>query len=421
MYPKFLLKRKLGQVLVVIGLSTTLVCVWLSQLEWDATNEDLFRKRPRRNVNPNLNQDFVIVNTLLKEIRGNNEDTEAEELNKGDNLGDAEEFQPKEYDAGSEIKSEFEKEIDDIAKPCPLYPTDDLIGRLAGLKQCVAPEELPILYPEVEKGGRIRPKNCVAQERVAIIIPFRNRFVHLYILLNNLIPMMQRQKIDATFFVIEQAPPTLFNRAALFNVGFLEASKLGNFDCFIFHDVDLIPLNDRNLYRCDEHPIHFAVAMDKYEYKLPYKKYFGGVVGFTKEQYLRINGNSNLYFGWGGEDDDLFERIDNKQFEIARPYLDVGKYDMIRHVHDKGNEDNCDRRRLLRTARKRQDVEGLNTVKYKVNYLQLKSHMTWLNIHFDMQAIIDTAPEETRQDMEMSLKDSKSSFCNFSRDAPIRE
>ncbi|CAL1530418.1 unnamed protein product [Lymnaea stagnalis] len=442
MFPKFLLRRKVGQALVVLGLCSSIVCIWLSQQDWDRTDRSQMR-RPRRSP---VKEDYVIVNNLLDEIRGG---VVAQEVTEKPNLPVAPEddLNPKEYNdpdaegargAPSPVKvskptaaqnrtnaqrpsNERKRAGTGVVEPCPLYPTDDLIGRLAGLKECVAPEDLPRLHPYVEKGGRVRPTNCTAYERVAIIIPFRNRYVHLYILLNNIIPMMQRQKVDARFFVIEQAPPTIFNRAALFNVGFIEALKLDSFDCFIFHDVDLIPLNDRNLYRCDEHPMHFAVAMDKYEYKLPYKKYVGGVVGFTKEQYLRINGNSNLYFGWGGEDDDLFERIDNKEYEIARPYLDVGKYDMVRHKQDKGNEDNCDRRRLLRTARQRQDTEGLNTIKYKRKSVELRSHMTWITVQLDMAEILATAPEETRKDMELTHSDVKNNFCNFSRGAPIHE
>ena len=58
-----------------------------------------------------------------------------------------------------------------------------------------------------------------------------------------------------------------FNRAMLMNVGFVEALKLYNYDCFIFHDVDLLPENDQNLYTCLEQPRHMSVAVDVLEYK----------------------------------------------------------------------------------------------------------------------------------------------------------
>lgn len=57
-----------------------------------------------------------------------------------------------------------------------------------------------------------------------------------------------------------------FNRAMLFNVGFVEAMKDLDWDCFIFHDVDHIPENDRNYYGCGQMPRHFAAKLDKYMY-----------------------------------------------------------------------------------------------------------------------------------------------------------
>ena len=41
-----------------------------------------------------------------------------------------------------------------------------------------------------------------------------------------------------------------------------------------------------------------------------YTTYFGGVSGMTREQYEAINGFSNSFFGWGGEDDDLYNRLE---------------------------------------------------------------------------------------------------------------
>jgi len=54
------------------------------------------------------------------------------------------------------------------------------------------------------------------------------------------------------------------------NVGYVEALKEKIFDCFIFHDVDLLPEDDRNLYTCPEQPRHMSVAVDKFKYRYNY-------------------------------------------------------------------------------------------------------------------------------------------------------
>ncbi|XP_012872237.1 PREDICTED: uncharacterized protein LOC105986045 [Dipodomys ordii] len=135
-----------------------------------------------------------------------------------------------------------------------------------------------------------------------------------------------------------------FNRAKLLNVGFLEALKEdAAYDCFIFSDVDLVPMDDRNLYRCGDQPRHFAIAMDKFGFRLPYAGYFGGVSGLSKTQFLRINGFPNEYWGWGGEDDDIFNRISLTGMKISRPDIRIGRYRMIKHDRDKHNEPNPQR------------------------------------------------------------------------------
>ena len=62
-----------------------------------------------------------------------------------------------------------------------------------------------------------------------------------------------------------------FNRAMLMNIGFVEALKIYDFQCFIFHDVDLIPENDNNIYNCPKQPRHMSVAVDKLNYRLEYE------------------------------------------------------------------------------------------------------------------------------------------------------
>jgi hypothetical protein len=48
---------------------------------------------------------------------------------------------------------------------------------------------------------------------------------------------------------------------------------------------------------------------DIFIFRLPTVKQFGGVSAVRTEQFLKVNGMSNMFFGWGGEDDDLSERF----------------------------------------------------------------------------------------------------------------
>ena len=102
------------------------------------------------------------------------------------------------------------------------------------------------------------------------------------------------------------------------NVGFREALQDFNWDCFIFHDVDLLPEDDRNLYTCPDQPRHMSVAVDKFKYRLPYKSIFGGVAAITRRHFKQLNGFSNMFWGWGGEDDDIRRRINKAGLQLTR-------------------------------------------------------------------------------------------------------
>lgn len=154
--------------------------------------------------------------------------------------------------------------------------------------------------------GEYKPPDCIARQSVAILIPHRSREKHLLYLMHHLHPFLQRQQIHYAIYVIQQvllhltahgfhvqkkdpiiyiaflirqtwdsycvvlfvkAGDATFNRAKLLNVGYLEALKDYNWECFIFHDVDLVPENDHNLYVCAHQPKHLVVGRNATGYK----------------------------------------------------------------------------------------------------------------------------------------------------------
>lgn len=230
--------------------------------------------------------------------------------------------------------------------------------------------------------GEYEPADCTARQSVAILIPHRHRERHLLYLLHHLHPFLQRQQLHYAIYVIQQAGDVTFNRAKLLNVGYLEALKDHSWDCFIFHDVDLVPENDRNLYICDNQPKHLVVGRNATGYKLRYKGYFGGVTAMTREQFLLVNGFSNTYWGWGGEDDDLRIRVELQKMKILRPPAEVARYTMVFHKRDSGNEINKDRMRLLGRTPQVWKKDGLNSCSYKT--LSVERLPLYVNVTVDI-------------------------------------
>ena len=109
---------------------------------------------------------------------------------------------------------------------------------------------------DLQLGGHGFPSDCRSEERLALIVCYREREQHLKLFLDHLHPFLKRQRLNYMIFVVNQHGREAFNRGALFNVGFLQAIRLQPFTCFIFHDVDLLPEDARNLYRCTSPPRH---------------------------------------------------------------------------------------------------------------------------------------------------------------------
>ncbi|XP_018026698.2 beta-1,4-N-acetylgalactosaminyltransferase bre-4-like [Hyalella azteca] len=262
--------------------------------------------------------------------------------------------------------------------PCPTVPPN-LGGPVAVDTSSADLAELERRHPELLPGGQWRPEECQARQKVAIIIPYRMEEKRK--------GTRQESHIVATSALHLQLPPTMthiagagkreFNRATLMNIGALESVKLYPYDCLVFHDIDLLPEDDRNLYACREQPLHLSVAVDTLGYTLPYESIFGGAGAISVEQFRRVNGFSNKFWGWGGEDDDMANRIKHHGLSISRNPANISRYTMIRHYKDKPNPHRFE---MLRSGRSRYASDGLNSLKYRVLDVQLRRLYTCIYV-----------------------------------------
>lgn len=141
--------------------------------------------------------------------------------------------------------------------------------------------------------------------KLGIIVPYRNRLEHLEEFKKSITKYLNDTGYkNYVIIIVEQDNAKLFNRGMLCNIGFIEAQKQ-KCDYIIIHDVDMIPIVVD--YSYSDTPIHLATD------NIPFESYFGGMTLFPSDLFKKINGFSNLYWGWGFEDDDLRYRcVKNK-------------------------------------------------------------------------------------------------------------
>jgi len=279
---------------------------------------------------------------------------------------------------GTNTKTAHDATTSAPQKLCPLIPP----GLHGPIKVTTQLDEVPSVA-EMEarfatvlsRGGRSRPADCESRHKVAVIVPYRDRSDHLRTLLFNLHSLLPRQQLDYGIYVVEQHGDEPFNRAMLFNVGAAEALKQYDYQCFVFHDVDLMPEDDRNIYSCPVQPRHMSVAIDTFMYQLPYDGIFGGVSAMKLEHFRQVNGFSNKYWGWGGEDDDMGDRLVSKKLYISRYPANIARYKMLSHTKNKVNPD---RFKILYSGAKRMDSDGYNSLVYKRVQLRKYKLYTWV-------------------------------------------
>jgi len=264
-------------------------------------------------------------------------------------------------------KPEFEEFSDSEEFPdsgmlfCPaLSKITNYTGRLSmkSLSMNIQEADIQIRakHSEIKPGGHWKPSGCESRTRVAIVIPYRDRQQHLYRLLNHLFPILQTQLLDFRIIVVEQNGTDLFNRACLLNAGASLARELGA-DCLILHDVDMLPENDRTPYACSKNPRHLGAFINNMNYEpLDYDS-TAAILSIKTADYVKINGHSNLFWGWGGEDDDLAKRLTSQHYIIERLDPNVDRYTMLSHAKEEPANHN-EVFRLLKKSKRRWPMDG---------------------------------------------------------------
>ena len=173
------------------------------------------------------------------------------------------------------------------------------------------------------------PYSCETQPFRKIQLEKHKKYLNTY---------LTRRGIKFTFVTIEQTSltaTTKFNKGLLLNIGFqsiYNTWKKGKnttleIPYFCIHNSDLFPTKDVD-----------------YSFMNGFRDSFGGtslgiggIVVFDYLSYLRVNGHPNDYFGWGGEDICMKNRIDNDPritFQRTSVYNNTECVEEIDHPRD---------------------------------------------------------------------------------------
>ncbi len=165
----------------------------------------------------------------------------------------------------------------------------------------------------------------VKKRKGLIIIPYRDtpdgkRHEQLIVISEFFEKSLDKSMLSYT--VAEQNDTKPFNRGWLLNKA---VSQNMDYDYYIFHDVDLIPDSTllKEYYKFPELPIHLGHRGQRWSVdkpvSWPVNKFIGGVFSVSKDDFIKINGFPNNFWGWGAEDDALSYRLYINDITVESP------------------------------------------------------------------------------------------------------
>jgi len=203
--------------------------------------------------------------------------------------------------------------------------------------------------------------------KIAIIVPYRNnKFQSRDKQLAMFIEYYNSYLENLDIYIIEQSDDSKkFNRGALLNIGFKIASKK-SYDMYIFHDVDLVsPTEIKKIYSYKtDIPIHIASLWKE---KYSFSDFMGGIISFDEKSYKKVNGYPNKFYGWGGEDDAIYNRMVMNNIPILKI---IGNIEIKEMNHQNTSEieelTNKNKKFNILNDIKNWKNDGINTIKYKI-------------------------------------------------------
>lgn len=200
---------------------------------------------------------------------------------------------------------------------------------------------------------------------LAVIVPFRNRFEELMDFAPWIHNFLNKQGVRHRIVVVNQIDMHRFNRASLINIGYLQSKD--ECDYMVMHDVDLLPNNLDLKYTFPEEGVHHLASPDIHPI-YHYQKYVGGVLMLKMKDFALCRGMSNIFWGWGREDDEFYMRMKENNLPLLRPTGITTGYDTFKHIHDKVKRPRDYKRygSQKQVQFKRDTHTGVDTVKYKL-------------------------------------------------------
>lgn len=226
-----------------------------------------------------------------------------------------------------------------------------------------------------------------------IIIPYRdnpieNREYHKNFFIENTVPLLKKclNEVEIIFVIQDEKGP--FNRGALINAAFKEINGNSE-DIFITHDIDINPYI-KTINKYYKSNINYGCIQGIYTSAWDT---LGGIIKFKERDFKILNGFNNLFWGWGGEDNDLQNRANFANFWIQknitnRPQDRDGWFKVFNHHREKKSVRGEFKHYLLneypRFSRtkvmKYIQTNGLSSIKYFINSDVKEENIRYMNI-----------------------------------------